>query len=149
LNEFGMTHETLAQAVGKSRSHLTNTLRLLNLPDRVKQAVRDGVISAGHARALLSVASPEAALAAVIEQGLSVRQTEALAHRKEPDRAREPPIKDPDMVALEHELSEELGMRVEIAARGQAGAVRIHYGSLDQLDAFLARLRSASPSRSF
>jgi ParB family transcriptional regulator, chromosome partitioning protein len=149
LDEFGMTHETLAQAVGKSRSHLTNTLRMLNLPGQVKQAVREGAISAGHARALLSVASPEAALAAVVEQGLSVRQTEALAHKKQADREREPPVKDPDMVALEHELSEELGMRVEIATRGQAGAVRVHYRSLDQLDAFLARLRSASASRSF
>lgn len=149
LDEFGMTHETLAQAVGKSRSHLTNTLRLLNLPDQVKQAVRDGAISAGHARALLSVASPEAALAAVVEQGLSVRQTEALAHKKQADREREPPVKDPDMAALEHELSEELGMRVEIAARGQAGAVRVHYKSLDQLDAFLTRLRTASTSHSF
>jgi ParB family chromosome partitioning protein len=149
LDEFGMTHETLAQAVGKSRSHLTNTLRMLNLPGQVKQAVREGAISAGHARALLSVASPEAALAAVVEQGLSVRQTEALAHKKQADREREPPVKDPDMVALEHELSEELGMRVEIATRGQVGAVRVHYRSLDQLDAFLARLRSASASRSF
>jgi ParB family transcriptional regulator, chromosome partitioning protein len=149
LDEFGMTHETLAQAVGKSRSHLTNTLRLLNLPDRVKQAVRGGEISAGHARALLGVVDPEAGMAAVLEQGLSVRQTEALADKKQADREREPSVKDPDMAALEHELSEELGMRVEIAARGQAGAVRIHYRNLDQLDAFLARLRGVPAAPSF
>jgi ParB family transcriptional regulator, chromosome partitioning protein len=149
LDEFGMTHETLAQAVGKSRSHLTNTLRLLNLPDRVKQAVRRGEISAGHARALLGVVDPEAGMAAVLEQGLSVRQTEALADKKQADREREPSVKDPDMAALEHELSEELGMRVEIAARGQAGAVRIHYRNLDQLDAFLARLRGVPAAPSF
>ena len=142
LDEFGMTHEALARAVGKSRSHLTNTIRLLNLPNSVKEAVRDGAISAGHARALLSAAAPETALAAVIEQGLSVRQTEALAERRA--REPEPRIKDPDMVALERDLSEELGLRVEITARGQTGAVRVHYRNLEQLDAFLARLRSAA-----
>lgn len=141
VDEFGMTHETLAEAVGKSRPHLTNALRLLNLPEPVKQAVRDGTISAGHARALLSLSVPESALAAVIDQGLSVRQTEALAQRK--PRETEPRIKDPDLIALEREMSEELGLSVEIASRGETGSVRIFYRTLEQLDAVLLRLRGA------
>lgn len=142
VDEFGMTHEAMADAVGKSRSHLTNTLRLLNLPEVVKQAVRAGAISAGHARALLSMDAPESGLAAVIEQGLSVRQTEALAQRK--PRESEPRVKDPDLIALERELSEELGLSVDIAAKGEKGSVRIYYSTLDQLDAVLLRLRGAT-----
>ncbi len=142
VEEFGMTHEALAELVGKSRPHLTNTLRLLNLPESVKQAVRNGAISAGHARALLGLNAPEAALAEVIDQGLSVRQTEALAQRK--PRESEPKVKDPDLIALEREMSEELGLAVEIATRGDAGSVRIHYRTLEQLDVVLLRLRGAA-----
>ena len=142
VEEFGMTHEALAESVGKSRPHLTNTLRLLNLPEPVKQAVRNGAISAGHARALLGLSAPESALAEVIGQGLSVRQTEALAQRK--PRESEPKIKDPDLIALEREMSEELGLAVEIATRGDAGSVRIHYRTLEQLDVVLLRLRGAT-----
>ena len=142
VEEFGMTHEALAESVGKSRPHLTNTLRLLNLPEPVKQAVRNGAISAGHARALLGLSAPESALAEVIGQGLSVRQTEALAQRK--PRESEPKVKDPDLIALEREMSEELGLAVEIATRGDAGSVRIHYRTLEQLDVVLLRLRGAT-----
>ena len=142
VEEFGMTHEALAELVGKSRPHLTNTLRLLNLPEPVKQAVRNGAISAGHARALLGLSAPESALAEVIGQGLSVRQTEALAQRK--PRESEPKVKDPDLIALEREMSEELGLAVEIATRGDAGSVRIHYRTLEQLDVVLLRLRGAT-----
>ena len=142
VEEFGMTHEALAESVGKSRPHLTNTLRLLNLPEPVKQAVRNGAISAGHARALLGLRAPESALAEVIDQGLSVRQTEALAQRK--PRESEPKVKDPDLIALEREMSEELGLAVEIATRGDAGSVRIHYRTLEQLDVVLLRLRGAT-----
>ena len=142
VEEFGMTHEALAESVGKSRPHLTNTLRLLNLPEPVKQAVRNGAISAGHARALLGLSAPKSALAEVIGQGLSVRQTEALAQRK--PRESEPKVKDPDLIALEREMSEELGLAVEIATRGDAGSVRIHYRTLEQLDVVLLRLRGAT-----
>lgn len=140
LDEFGMTQELLAKAVGKSRSHLSNMLRLLNLPERVKDAVRNGDVSAGHARALLAADSPEAALATVLNRGLSVRQTEALTQRK--DRSRSSHVKDPDIIALEQELSAEIGLKVEISGGDQGGSVRIQYHNLDQLDVVLARLRS-------
>jgi len=142
VEEFGLTQEALAQAVGKSRPHITNMLRLLNLPGIVQQAVRAGDVTAGHARALLAHPTPEAALGMVLSQGLSVRQTEALASRK--PRA-EPAIaqKDPNTEALERELTAELGLRVEIAGSARGGTVRIHYRDLDQLDAFLVRVRSA------
>jgi ParB family chromosome partitioning protein len=147
LDEFGLTQEALAQAVGKSRAHIANTLRLLNLPPVIQQAVRAGTVTAGHARALLAHPSPEAALAQVVSQGLSVRQTEALAARKPPaDTA--PEEKDPNIVALERELSAKLGLRVEIANGARGGVVRFHYRNLEQLDAFLAHLQGALQSAS-
>jgi len=141
LKEFGMTQETLATAVGKSRSHVANTLRLLNLPPAVQHEVRKGTISAGHARALLAHAEPAKAALAVISRGLNVRQTEALASRTKPSTSRsDPEVKDPETVALERELSERLGLRVEITFDGKGGALRIRYGSLDQLDGIVALL---------
>ncbi len=133
LDEFGLTQDMLAQAVGKSRSHIANTLRLLNLPPAIKQAVLAGDVTAGHARALLSHPSPVAALGEVMGRGLSVRQTEALVARKpraEPQAVR----KDPNVEMLGRELTAELGLRVEIAGGIRGGSVRIHYGDLDQLE---------------
>jgi ParB family transcriptional regulator, chromosome partitioning protein len=140
LDEFGMTQVALSEAVGKSRPHVTNMLRLLNLPRSVQDAVRSGAVSAGHARALLAHPAPEAALGIVLARGLSVRQTEALAARKpRPEVAvRE---KDPNVAALERELAAGLGLRVEIATNGRGGTVRIHYEDLDQLDLLLTQLR--------
>jgi ParB family transcriptional regulator, chromosome partitioning protein len=141
LAEFGMTQTMLSDAVGKSRPHVTNLLRLLRLPGPVQDAVRSGAISAGHARALLAHPEPEAALGAVLTRGLSVRQTEALAThtpRAEPGVR----MKDPNVADLERGLTAELGLRVEIVAGGTGGTVRIHYRSLDQLDGFLVRLRT-------
>jgi ParB family transcriptional regulator, chromosome partitioning protein len=141
LEEFGMTQAALSEAVGKSRPHVTNVLRLLNLPDSVRDAVRSGTISAGHARALLAHPEPEAALRMVLAGGLSVRQTEALAARK-PSPQPAPRIKDANLEALERGLTSELGLRVEIAPNGRGGTIRIYYQDLDQLDALLARLRT-------
>jgi ParB family transcriptional regulator, chromosome partitioning protein len=140
LDEFGMTQAALSEAVGKSRPHVTNTLRLLNLPRPVQDAVRSGAVSAGHARALLAHPEPEAALGTVLARGLSVRQTEALAARK-PRADAAPSEKDPNIGALEQELTAMLGLRVAITANGRGGTVRIHYDDLDQLDVLLARLR--------
>jgi ParB family chromosome partitioning protein len=137
LDEFGLTQELLAEAVGKSRSHVGNTLRLLRLPPTVQAALRSGQLSAGHARALLTLPDPEQAARAVIERGLNVRQTEALAQH----RPAEPKGHDPATEALARELSEHLGLRVEIAFDGKRGSVRIHYRDLDQLDGILALLR--------
>jgi ParB family transcriptional regulator, chromosome partitioning protein len=141
LEEFRMTQAALSEAIGKSRAHVTNTLRLLNLPGPVQDAVRSGAVTAGHARALLAHPEPEAALGTVLARGLSVRQTEAMAARK-PRAGEAPRGKDPNIEALERELASELGLRVEIVASGGGGAVRIHYQDLDQLDALLVRLRT-------
>ncbi|MDE2582800.1 MAG: ParB/RepB/Spo0J family partition protein [Rhodospirillales bacterium] len=150
LDEFGLTQETLAAAVGKSRGHISNTMRLLALTDRVRDALRAGTITAGHARALVGHRAPDTILAMVLERGLSVRQTEALAAKlaadlRSPTRS---PRLDPDLQALERELSELLGLRVDIMPSGRGGAVRIRYADLDQLDALLAVLRApTAPAR--
>ena len=142
VTEFAMTQESLASAVGKSRSHVANTLRLLNLPGTVQAEVRQGALSAGHARALLAMADPAKAALQVIARGLSVRQTEALASRKPalPDGAA---TKDPETMALERSLTAQLGLRVDIAFDGKGGVVRLHYRSLDQLDGLVALLKPA------
>jgi ParB family chromosome partitioning protein len=143
IDEFAMTQEALGDAVGKSRSHVANTLRLLNLPATVLGEVRKGALSAGHARALLSHPHPEQAALAVIARGLNVRQTEALAareaNRPTADTAprRERP---PETVALERMLADRLGLKVDVTFDGTAGMLRIHYRSLDQLDGLVALL---------
>ncbi|MCF3627908.1 ParB/RepB/Spo0J family partition protein [Thalassospiraceae bacterium LMO-SO8] len=144
MDEFGHTQEALAKAVGKSRSHVANMLRLLGLPDAVKAMVDKGDLSAGHARALLSAAAPEALARQVVDQGLSVRQTEQLVQRaataKSSGTRRGPKEKDADTRALETDLSDLLGLRVAIAAKGREGSVTLYYKSLDQLDGLLQRL---------
>ena len=140
LDEFGLTQEQLAEAVGKSRAHVSNMLRLLNLPGRLKQALQTNAITAGHARALLAHPTPEQALDTVIANGLSVRATEALASKaRPPDRT--PRQRDPDIHAMERELAGHLGLKVEIAGSYERGVVRIAYVGTDQLEAILARLR--------
>ena len=142
LDEFGMTQETLAAAIGKSRSHVTNTMRLLNLPASVQGELKNGALSPGHARALLAHPDPARAAIAVIAGGLNVRQTEALAAGKPTIEKPAAPAraKDPETLALEHDLSERLGLKVEIGFDGKGGMVRIHYRSLDQLDGLIALL---------
>lgn len=144
IREFKHTQEALSDIVGKSRSHIANTLRLLTLPDGIQILVRAGQLTAGHARAL--VGHPAAAVLAqrVIADGLSVRQTEALAARQQKASTSsqpEPGVRNPDIAALERSLSEQLGLRVEIAFSGKGGSVRIHYRDLDQLDGLLVRLQ--------
>lgn len=141
LEEFGMTLASLSEAVGKSRPHVSNVLRLLNLPRSVQDAVRSGAISAGHARALLAHPDPEAALAVVLLRRLSVRQAEALAAAK-PRPEPTPKARDPNFKALEDELTSRLGLRVEISQDEIAGTVRIHYRDLDQLEFLVAQLRA-------
>jgi ParB family chromosome partitioning protein len=141
--EFGLTQERLAEAVGKSRSHVANMLRLRHLPSTVQEEVRRGRLSAGHARALLGHPEPAKAALAVIARGLNVRQTEAMvpghgtkARASDGMKA----AKDPETAALERDLAERLGLKVEIAFDGKAGSVRIHYRTLDQLDGLIALL---------
>lgn len=141
IDDFGMTQDVLGQAVGKSRSHVANTLRLLNLPASVQGDVKNGTLSAGHARALLAHPEPAKAALTVIARGLNVRQTEALASRR-PSEARPPrrAAPDADSMALERTLTERLGLKVDIKFDGKGGTVTIHYRSLDQLDSVIGLL---------
>ena len=143
LDQFGLTPEALGQAVGKSRSHIANTMRLLALPEPALDALRSGAITAGHGRALLAHPEPEAGLRDVVARQLSVRQTEALATRAQAvDRT---PQGDPDTRALERSLTERLGLRVRIFSSGKGGTLRIAYSDLDQLDALIERLTTGGP----
>jgi ParB family transcriptional regulator, chromosome partitioning protein len=147
-NEFSYSHGDLARIIGKSRSHIANTLRLLKLPKLSRQMLAEGHLSAGHARALLSVADPDAVARRIVEQGLSVRdveritqqETENSAGRAKTNGARRE--KDADTRALERDLSNALGLAVSIDGRGERGEVRIRYKDLEQLDALCARLKA-------
>ena len=150
MKEFEHTQDALGRAVGKSRSHVANTLRLLALPDGIKDLVNDGTLSAGHARALLAAEAPETLVEEVLKRQLNVRQTEQLARNgKATDGAgtgkaktRKPvaAFKDADTLALERDLSNLLGLRVNIEIAGQGGSLTVHYGTLEQLDDLLRRL---------
>jgi ParB family chromosome partitioning protein len=142
--EFNHTQEDLARVVGKSRSHVANSMRLLASPTSIKAFVEKGELSAGHARALLGVDNAEALAEEVIAKGLNVRQTEALAKKWSEDQAKPKKsykkVKDADCIALEKDLSERLGLAVSIDSKGDAGRVMISYKSLEQLDDLLVRL---------
>ncbi len=145
IAEHAYTQNDLAKVIGKSRSHIANMLRLLKLPDQVRVAVEAGSLSAGHARALLSVADPEKVARMAIDQGLSVRDVEKIGQRGEgmaPERkGRSRPPKDPDTIAVEKALEEVLGLTVLIDHRGEGGEVRIKYRTLEQLDGLCRRLK--------
>jgi ParB family chromosome partitioning protein len=146
IDEFRMTHDTAAQAVGRSRSAVTNLLRLLNLAKPVKELLMQGKLDMGHARALLAVSGPRQVELAhqVVSRGLSVRETEQLAGRAEVTARKTPRKhrKDRDLQALEEDLAETLGAPVTITpGKGGKGKLAINYTSLDQLDEILARLR--------
>ena len=144
MDRFGYTQDKAAAAVGKSRSHVANTMRLLQLPDGVQDHVIGGRLSAGPARALLSAENPQRLAEAAVEKGLSVREVETLARAKHhaPRKASGPraKAKDADTAALEADLEDALGLTVDIADRGGAGEVRIRYGTLEQLDEICRRL---------
>jgi ParB family chromosome partitioning protein len=143
IEEFGHTQEALAGALGKSRSHIANLLRLLGLPDVLRRLLESGELSAGHARALLGARDPVGLARAVVSRGLNVRQTEALvrADAERPERRRQmPSAKDPNTLALERDLSSRLGLPVSLTPKGAGGTLQIAYGSLDQLDGLLRRL---------
>ena len=147
MDEFKHTQEDLARAVGKSRSHVANMLRLLSLPKTVQELVEKGALSAGHARALIGTEHAETIAREVVSQGLNVRQTEKLIKLGKPSTkaAKEPPPppppKDANTLALERDLANLLGLKVSIAFRGGAGELVIHYQTLDQLDDVLRRLK--------
>ena len=155
MEEFRYSQNDLAKVIGKSRSHIANTLRLLKLPESVKAMLADGRLSAGHARALLGVADPERVAREVVEKGLNVRDVEALGKVRAEVESRlagktgasagasgrsAPEAKGADVRALEKRLSDALGLTVAIDGKGEAGELRILYASLDQLDDLCRRL---------
>lgn len=151
LSDYGQTQEQLAQAVGKSRPHITNMVRLLNLPQDVQKSVSSGDLSMGHARALINAPDPSALAKQVIAKGLSVRQTEKLSADKKgveqqnrPRAASSAPKasdKDADTISLENDMTNALGMRVSIdSADGKSGKLSVEFKTLDQLDELLHRL---------
>ncbi len=142
IEQFGRTQEEVAQEIGKSRSHVANTIRLLKLPDSVKDMVRDGRLTAGHARALLGVPDPEALAQEFLTRDTTVREAERKSDaRKHPGGK---PYRDPNITALETSLSDALGLKTQIthsvSKSGDKGAVKIAYSSLEQLDEIVRRL---------
>jgi ParB family chromosome partitioning protein len=151
IENYGHTQEKLAAGLGKSRSHIANMLRLLTLPETVKDEVNDGKLSAGHARSLVGVKNPEEMAQRIIDQGLSVREAERMrAEEKSTSKAatskgkapaaKEKQGKSVDILALESELSQLLGLNVSINAKGQGGELVIAYQDLEQMDEILHRL---------
>jgi ParB family chromosome partitioning protein len=150
IGEFRHSHAALAELVGKSRSHVANMLRLLALPAPVKTMMQSGVLSAGHARALLTSPDPEGLARTVSERGLSVRDTERMAGEAKaaPKTGSKPAVKTPasegrkhaDLLALERDMTDRLGLRVTIDSQGAGGALTINYRTIDQLDQILAIL---------
>lgn len=140
--QFGLTQDALGKAVGKSRSHVANTLRLLNLSSHVRDLLRDGHLTAGHARALLTATEPEKLANQIIARGLNVRQAEALAAGRGaavPNHTMR--TQDADIAALERTLTEALGLKVRVAASGAGGSLTIAYKNLDQLDGLVRLLQ--------
>jgi ParB family chromosome partitioning protein len=155
IEEFDYTQEELAATVGKSRSHVANLLRLISLPEEVKVMLDKGELTMGHARALLTAENPVELAREIVKKGLNVRQAEgfskgatAKAPGEKATRASQPNgyrppntgVKDPDIIALEETLSENLGLKVSIYDRGQSGEIVIAYDTLSQLDEILRRL---------
>lgn len=146
MDQFARTQEQVAQQVGKSRSHIANTIRLLNLPPQVQAWLREGKLTAGHARTLLGAADPEAAARDLIEGQLTVRQAEARAPAGK-KKAHAKSYKDPNIADLEAQVSNALGYKTQITHKagkaGDKGAVTIAYTSLEQLDEIVRRLSRA------
>ena len=148
MAEFSYSQQDLGRIIGKSRSHVANTLRLTKLPQSVQNMVIEGRISAGHARALLSVSDPERIAGEVLSQGLTVRDVERIVQR-ESQSEQDPPkiapksakIKDSDTISLEKALTNVLGLQVTIDHRGEKGEIRIRYKTLEQLDHICQRLK--------
>ncbi len=143
IEQFGYTQQDLAQVIGKSRSHVANTLRLMKLPTEVQTMLQRGELTAGHARALITSDDPASLAKRIVAAGLSVREAEALGQNvgaAAPKRRSEPVEKDADTRALEQRLSDILGLHVAIDHKDSGGRVEIRYRTLEQLDGICARL---------
>ena len=145
IDHFSYTQQQLADSIGKSRSHIANTLRLLTLPDKIKQYLSSGALTAGHARALIATDTPELIADQIVKLGLSVRDAEDMARKPANDSAAKSSKrlveKDADTIALENTLAEALGLKVNIVDKGRKGGeLRIAYKTLEQLDDVCKRL---------
>jgi len=144
MDEFSHTQDDVARMVGKSRSHIANTLRLLALDAKVKKLVEQGLLSAGHARTLIGVEGAYEKAKQIIDKALSVREAEKLARQSSGKTIKSTSTakpKDIDTIALERDLSNALGLKVTIDGTGAKGSLRIAYENLDQLDSMIAMLR--------
>lgn len=147
IEQFDYTQQDLAQVIGKSRSHVANTLRLMKLPTDVREMVASGTLTAGHARTLITVEDPAALAREIVDRGLSVREAEALSQQREvpPKRKAEPaPARDADTLALERRLADALGLTVSLAHSERGGKLEIRYKTLEQLDDICFRLTGRS-----
>ncbi len=143
IEQFDYTQQDLAQVIGKSRSHVANTLRLLRLPEDVRSMVASGTLTAGHARTLITVDDPAALARQIVDKGLSVREAEALSQQREAPAKRKPDaaaVRDTDTVALERRLADSLGLTVALSHAERGGKVEIRYKTLEQLDDLVRRL---------
>lgn len=147
IERFGRTQEAVAASVGKSRSHIANMLRLLNLPDALQVYLIEGKLTAGHARAIATAPDPQSLAERIVQKGLSVRQAEDLARKASegpiPKVSRDRAAPDADTVALQQDLSAALGLSVTLVDQAGKGELRIRYESLDQLDEVCRRLNRA------
>jgi ParB family transcriptional regulator, chromosome partitioning protein len=141
MDEFGYTQQQLAESIGKSRSHIANTLRLMSLPDSVKEHIEQGTLSAGHARALVATENPQELAQRIISLGLSVRQAEDLSRNDSLKPQKKKKDKDADTRALERSLSQVLGLKVGIHHGASGGSISVNYKTLEQLE-MVARLLS-------
>ena len=144
LNDFKYTQEELSRVVGKSRSYVTNMMRLLGLPESVKKMLIEKQMTVGHARSLLTAKNPEKLAKEIVKKGLSVRETEKLVSEPKVKEKLEKPTKDTDVMALENDLSKMLGAQVSIKWNGRKGSMTIHYDSLGKLDSILQKLTQAN-----
>lgn len=143
LEQFGYTQNDLAHVIGKSRSHVANTLRLMKLPDDVQGMLASGALTAGHARTLITSDDPSGLARRIVGDGLSVRQAEALGQEDRGQPKKAAPVKQPkdaDTIALEKRLSDALGLKVSISFAEKGGRVEIRYKTLEQLDDVCMRL---------
>jgi ParB-like partition proteins len=147
IEQFDYTQQDLAQVIGKSRSHVANTLRLLRLPEDVRSMVASGTLTAGHARTLITVEDPAALARQIVEKGLSVREAEALSQQRDLPKRRpaEPETsRDADTLALERRLADALGLSVALNHSERGGKLEIRYKTLEQLDDICLRLTGRS-----
>jgi ParB family chromosome partitioning protein len=143
IEQFEYTQQDLAQVIGKSRSHVANTLRLLKLPEDVRGMVSSGTLTAGHARTLITVEDPAALARQIVDKGLSVREAEALSQQRDLPKRRPvvaPAQRDADTLALERRLADALGLSVALNHSERGGKVEIRYKTLEQLDDICLRL---------